>query len=381
MTLPEKFCIAPFKNMVVGNDGGLQPCCEFMGKSTQKVENVIQWWTKDLNVLRQDMLDGKVIEGCSHCINKEKNPEYTSHRQALNKIYKTQLVDTVNDFIQGKELVPEKFELKASNYCNLKCIMCGEYASSSINQEYQKYTTKYNEIGLYMENRKTVKWWDDPEAISNLQPLLENAKSVALTGGEPLLVKRLFDLLENTNFKNPWTLSLSTSLYTEDKKYLESLSKFDSVTVNVSVEGIGSHNDYVRFGSKWDIIKENIELLKDTKVKLVINHVLQHTSIFTLPALIEFSRHVKKRLLLGEVAYHSYPAPGVLTINSAHPSDVANFSNWLSSYDGLHKKLLTEWLNGYKYDSNLNQQFHKYVSMLDSIRNTNFKETFNPTYD
>lgn len=381
MNIPSKFCIAPFKNLVVDTDGSMKPCCEYMTKGTAKVEHIVEWWNSDMNELRDNMLSGTVMEGCNHCIAKENNTEYTSHRQMLNKKYEKHIDQSIDDFKQGKELVPQSIELRVSNYCNLKCIMCGEYASSSINQEYQTHKEQYNKIGLFMDNQKTVKWWDDERTISKLQPILENARSVSLAGGEPLLVERLFQLLEQTKFKNDWLLTFTTSLYTKNTKFLNIIAKFKKVDIFVSIEGTGQHNDYVRHGSHWNVIEENVRQLKKTSTRIFINHVLQHTSIFALPALIEFGTNNDIELKLHEVAYQSYPAPGVLTINSAHPSDIAKFKEWLDNYSGPYKKLLEAWVEQYQFEPALNAHFHQYVSMLDRIRNTNFKETFNPTYD
>ena len=80
----------------------------------------------------------------------------------------------------------------------------------------------------------------------------------------------------------------------------------------------------------------------------------------------------------GLIYENSYPGPGVLGINSAHPNDVEKFKSLIGDYNvpAVHS-----WANQYLYDPVLNQKFHEYMNMLDSIRGTNFKETFEPTYD
>jgi sulfatase maturation enzyme AslB (radical SAM superfamily) len=230
-----------------------------------------------------------------------------------------------------------------------------------------------------MSDVKTVKWWDDADTMDQLIPILENVNSVHLAGGEPLLVPRLFELLEQVRQKNHFRITFNTSLFTKNKKLLDKIAVFKNTRVMVSLDGVEQHNDYVRYGSDWQTIVSNLELLEQNRMMLSITHVLQHTSIFALPALIKFVEQKRIELHLHEVYAGSYPAEGVLTINSAHPADVESFKQWLKTYTGAYKNQISNWIENYSYDSTLNNKFHQYVDMLDSIRGTNFKEVFKPT--
>lgn len=377
MSLPEKFCIAPFKNLVVNTSGHLMPCCEYLDNGTTGVENIVEWWDTGLTEMRDNMLNGVVDKNCQHCLSKEKNTEYVSHRKALNSQYHKEIDTVVADYKNG--IVPSvgSIELRSSNYCNLKCIMCGEYASSAIHSEYHQNKEKYNSVNVFMGKIKTVKWWDNEDAMTDATALFKNVKYIRLAGGEPLLVKQLFEIAKEIQTNNHCRIALNTSLYTENQQMIDLLLGIKNLHVTVSVEGIGNHNDYVRYGSKWDVVEKNLKQFDHISCA----HVLQHTSIFSLPKVVEYCQTNNLNLFFGEVFSGSYPAENVLTINSAHPADVNKFKQWLTTYTGTHKKLLDIWANSYKYDPELNQKFHEYMSMLDSIRGTNFKETFDPTYD
>jgi sulfatase maturation enzyme AslB (radical SAM superfamily) len=60
------------------------------------------------------------------------------------------------------------------------------------------------------------------------------------------------------------------------------LSKFKQLDVMVSIEGIGGHNDYVRYGSKWEIIDANIQRLNTLNniEYFNIGYILQHYSYY-----------------------------------------------------------------------------------------------------
>lgn len=377
MTRPEKFCIAPFKNLVVNTSGNLMPCCEYLDNGTTDAEHVIEWWNTGLTKMRDNMLNGVIDDNCRHCLAKENNPEYVSHRKLLNLRYHKDIDTIVTDYQNGIVPTVESVELRASNYCNLKCIMCGEYASSAIQAEYNQHTEKYNSVNVFMGKIKTAKWWDNEAAMSAVAVLFGNVKFIRLAGGEPLLVKKLFEIAREVQVNNTCKVALNTSLYTENQQTLDLLSSINDLDIAVSIEGVGEHNDYIRYGSKWNVVHNNLLRFKNA----TCSHVLQHTSVFALPGLVEYCNDNNLNLLFGEVFSGSYPGEGVLTINSAHPADVDSFKSWLTTYNGPHKKLLDNWVSKYNYDSELNQKFHNYMSMLDGIRGTNFKETFNPTYD
>jgi sulfatase maturation enzyme AslB (radical SAM superfamily) len=358
--------MAPFKTAVIDRDGALLPCCDYMPTESRdkltKVNNLKQWWTIELEDLRNDLREGRTNSGCHHCLSKEINHNYLSQRKVINKQYK-ELSDQVTDI--------DSIEIRVSNYCNLKCLMCGSYASSSIAQEYREHEAEYNSIGMTMPYEETVRWWDN----FKLDPILTNVKSVYFSGGEPLLVPEVLDILSaldsNTN------VSINTNLTRVSNKFLDVIEKFKQITIYVSLEGIGHYNDYIRFGSDWAVIDINIkQLLALKNVRLVVNHVLQHTSLFTLPKLINYTDSLGLELILNEVYYGSYPSPGVLTVNSAHPEDVAVFKQWVDSYSGAHKAQLTTWVNTYNFDVTLNAKFTKYIDMLDRIRGCNFTKTF-----
>jgi radical SAM protein with 4Fe4S-binding SPASM domain len=371
MSLPEKFCVAPFKSAVVDRDGTMLPCCEYIPDSDKskltKLKNIDRWWKIELEDIRKDMIDGKVNPGCHHCLTKELNPTYQSHRQYINSKYPNLDVNVELDVI----------EIRVSNYCNLKCIMCGSYASSSIAEEYRKYETEYNNIGMVGAWEPTVRWWDDQESLDNLKSILTTVSRINFAGGEPLLVPEVTDILNSLDPSKIKHISMNTNLTRLTISHLEAFKRFDSIDIMVSLEGIKEHNDYIRYGSSWASVEQNIKTLKElSNIKLSITHVLQHTSIFSLPNLIEFSEQHDITLNLTEIYYGSYPSPGVLTVNSALPNHVNWFVAWLTEYDGIYKAQLVNWIKKYEFDNDLHDKFSDYINMLDGIRSNSFTNTF-----
>jgi radical SAM protein with 4Fe4S-binding SPASM domain len=374
MTISQPSCMAPFSSIVIDKNGELLPCCDFMQDKSDvpagHLSDFDTWWNQDLQVLRNKMISYQVDSGCDHCLKKEADGQ-SSLRLGYNNRF------------SNRSLEPKisEVEIRLGNYCNLRCIMCGDYASSSIATEYSSNRAAYNKLNIFMSTESLV-WWKDDRCMNNLKTILEQVEHINFAGGEPFIVPEMANILTMLNPQKIKNIGVISSLNNLSLKILKELDKFKSVGIAASIEGVGAFNDYIRNGSNWGKVTDNVKLLKQkTNIHLNINHVLQHTSIWTLPELIDWADKQNLKISLSGVYYHSYPAPGVLTIDSVNPLDLDKFKDWLSKYNGEYKAILENWINQYKYDHLLNQKFHQYMSMLDNIRSTDFKLLFNPTYE
>jgi radical SAM protein with 4Fe4S-binding SPASM domain len=378
MTTQTPHCMAPFTSIIIDKNGKLLPCCEFTADNSNipqgHIRNFSQWWEYDIQALRNKMIQQELDSGCSHCIKKESLGQ-NSIRKNHNQQFSTVPID--------EPILPiKRIEIRLGNYCNLRCIMCGEYASSSIATEYSSNQDAYNKIGVIMSTTANVAWWKDSQCMENLKTILKEVQYCGFSGGEPFIVPEMVNILKMLNPLKIKNITIISSLNNVSISAINHLKDFQTVTIAASIEGIGEHNNYVRFGSDWNAVLCNIELLQQNKnIKLNVSHVLQHTSVWALPMLLSWAETQNIVVTLGEVFYQSYPAPGVLSINSVHPTDLAKFKEWLLQYCGPSKTILESWVNQYQYNPQLNQQFHQYTTMLDGIRGTNFKSVFNPTYE
>ena len=119
-----------------------------------------------------------------------------------------------------------------------------------------------------------------------------------------------------------------------------------------------------------------LTLKNKSNVKLLVFHILQHTSLYALPKLIEFLDQQGIDLIMKTVNEESIPSPGTLTINSAELNAVEQFNSWLEKYQGKHQEMLKNWVKSYEFNVDLNARFIKYINVLDKIRNVDFADTF-----
>ena len=391
---PKTFCKAPFKTAVIDTGGELLPCCEFMTNESALAPSKLnyaddwqfnQWWEKGLDPLREKMLKGEVDPGCRYCISKEKNAGVSSLRIGTNKYISDTFEEIKNDYLQKKREYPKQVELRLGNYCNLKCIMCGPYASSSIMTEYKKHKKEYNDFGIgsdWEDPNMPKDWYTYEHNKETLMDVASKAIRVNFGGGEPFISPMIVEVLEaispNTH------LRFNTNMTRINDKVLEALKKFDHIEIEASIDGVGAHNEYYRSGSRWDLIVENFKKLKSyDNIKLNVDYVLQHTSLYTLKDVMAFVNDMDLSVNFGEVYYGSVDGSGHLTINSALEKDIDNFKKWLDSSNSIsrgYKNTIHTWLGSYKPNAMLHTRFKKYVKMLDSFRGTDFVKTFNPSW-
>lgn len=367
-----KFCFAPFREALIDTDGSMMPCCEYKIKSNLTFNDFDKWWDEETELVRKDFISETHNEGCTYCKDKESIPGGTRHRVNVNSRYTLTLKKEEHDDPVRRK-TPEFLEIRFGNYCNLKCIMCGPYASSSIAQEINENRGLYFKNKINYRNNKTIRWWEEPGALEKLKYLAKNAKYLTFTGGEPMMIPEVVDILSEAD--PSCQISFSTNLTRLNSKILNVFEKFESISLSVSLEGVSTHNDYIRHGSEWAQIVESIKILKQrSNVRINIAHVMQHTTVFAFPKLAKFFEEYQLLSTFNAV----YHPPGFLTVNSVHPRDMDTFKDYLAKHPHT---TIESWIKDYKFDEYYHKNFKNYVGMLDQIRDTDFRDVFTPQWD
>ena len=103
--------------------------------------------------------------------------------------------------------------------------------------------------------------------------------------GKPLLhedVYTLMDYLIESNLSENMKLIFNTNMTTMKDEFLEKLNHFKKIKVNMSVDGCGNRDEYIRYPSKWENIKRNISIISDMKPDntiLCISTVFQNLGV------------------------------------------------------------------------------------------------------
>lgn len=292
------FCIRPFNSALIDTKGTVKICCEIDSRLTKfnnfkesnlKNDTIEKWWVNDYNnYVRQSFLDNKKISECTNCWGKEKQG-LSSLRIRSNKQYKAIFQNKFHRNLKllGKDSLtyPEDVEVQITNLCNLKCQMCTGASSSRL-------LVENNALGYEKLNQEDFNLADtNYEKIENL--IKHDIRLLNLRGGEPLFNKKIIQLLSTLVQKNKASkiaLHITTNGTICNKEILNLLKHFKSIRLMLSIEATGKHNEYIRYPSSWDKIKNNINKFKELhNVYLYINTVVQNLNILYIDKLIEYA--------------------------------------------------------------------------------------------
>ena len=363
----EWFCPQPFMNIVTDVSGRIKPCC-VIKKSPDSKKTIEEYSKSDmLRQFRKEILDGGgplVETNCEVCIEQEKHSQ-ESHRRTYNKYLeynKPELKEELEEYLETDmdTLFVRTMEwIAPSNFCNLRCHMCDSSCSSSIARENQHIG---HSNAKFLGNKTIYK--NDENAESFIQEcddfVIDNLVELKLTGGETLAIKYNYDLMKRIvdrglakNMDLRITTNGTLTPKFDGKDIFDYIPEFKECQINISIEGWGERNQYLRYPSKWDVIYKNAERyasLPNTKVLFVstinalnIGYLWEITH--GLHELMDKYPDKFYQLSTGSLVWGAGEKYVITTIPPEIREEYINlyFSNWKSDIMMILKRSLTIW--------------------------------------
>jgi organic radical activating enzyme len=239
---------------------------------------------------RKKMLTGHwpVGRGCEYCENVEKQGG-ASDRTYHNNIPGLTPVDF--DPAGDQKITPRIVELYLTNTCDLACVYCFPQYSSRINEELRKYGSYPigidPSVQISQRDQYFAAWlnWVD----RNYQHL----DRISILGGEPLLQKELWSILEMiaTKQNRNLTISINTNLNSRPEIVKRFVAVGRELLVNKNIKKIhidasldcwGPQAEFIRHGLNLDQWQENFEyLIQQRWLEVSVHHVITSLSINT----------------------------------------------------------------------------------------------------
>jgi len=391
------FCIFPWIHQHITTSGDVLPCCTANYKTplgnvkNNSIEEI--WNNENFKKLRLNMLNGVKSEHCNTCYKSEElapsQPNNSYRKGALEefKEFLPLVEHTANDGSLS-ELSLKYFDVRWSNICNFKCRTCNDGFSSSIAQE--------NSTSIYKDNKNYqifIKASDDNQNLLNqFKPYLKDMKVIYFAGGEPLITEEHYNILEylienqHTNITLRYNSNIS-NLYYKKKSIIEYWNNFKSIEVMASIDSWGERAQFIRHGTKWPEILNNLKTIKNYshKIKLTINSVI---GIFNCLTLTDFLEELEAHNIIipGEdlIFFYNqmYPEwqncrniPLELRLEQIQKIDtyIEKKGKWGQVYKSLEliKQNLKE-----PYDDSNKDIIKKEINRLDNLRNESFQKIF-----
>ncbi len=230
---------------------------------------------------RKIMLKGERPKECQYCWNVEDLPgKHMSDRtyKSADPGWSYPNLQKVIESKEGTDIAPSYLEVAFDNTCNLKCMYCTPDISSKWMEESQQFgpfqgtTYRVGDIAwLKQIGRMPIPQKDDNpyvEAFWEWWPeLYQSLHTFRITGGEPLLSKNTWRVLEEikNNPRKDLTLAINTNMQVPDALLDKFIGYYNAIAPNIkefqvytSCEAAGPQAEYIRTGLKYPSFLTNI---------------------------------------------------------------------------------------------------------------------------
>lgn len=286
---------------------------------------------------RKQMLNGERPEGCSYCWKVEDAPSEDLKGHLSDRHYRSsewwsapnfdEIVNNSHDY----DVVPRYVEVNFNQACNFKCMYCSPHLSTTWEDEvaehggYKLMNMTHNDIkalesyGL-MPLKVSAKENPYVEAFWKWFPTIYRKLRVfRMTGGEPLMDKNTFQVLDyvNDNPHGHLELSITSNMCPPDQKLFDKFIKkvkaleelrtyedkenFNPHSQNhwyvdkglkhfwlyVSLDGVGKQAEYMRYGLDYERMINNVRtFLRETRHTTV--SFINTFNLLSIPSLHKF---------------------------------------------------------------------------------------------
>ena len=386
----DTFCVLPWMHLYIGPDGNVLPCCRSdrsfpMGNiQTTSILDIAK--SDQFNQLRLNMLNGKRNKECSSCYVRE-DAGLTSSREIYNLAWKEFDASKFNPDGTIDTFNPVYFDIRLSNVCNLKCRMCDGYFSSSIAQE---------EVELFKKPPSLLKSRQRNSSLEEILNYVEHAEQIYFAGGEPLLANEHYEILNklinsgNTDLEIAYNTNF-TNLFYKNQPVTDWWKHFKNIQVGASLDAHGEVASYVRHGTVWSTIEENLDFLRKNcpHVNFSVTSVVGFLNAASLVELQQ-SWHQTGRLPINNFSFIILTRPEHLSVTALplhHKTRlealIKSHIDWCYSNSADNLAILWQDVLTYMWsrdDSHHLSEFKRLTSIMDNHRHESFKKVF-PEYE
>jgi len=279
--IPKTFCPAKWEEIHVNfGFNYVFACCK--ATPIRFVNNI----NEVLGPQRQNLLNDIQDPSCNYCWSME-NQGHASRRHD----YLSKNNNDISIYRENKSKT-KMVEISLGNECNFQCGYCNPKFSSQwesdVNSKiYPVFTDRFF-YALDEKNKNTivdtVNWLSEVEDLDTL----------SIVGGEPLLNKNFFKIIEKVKSnKLGFATNLSCSQLKIDQ-VLELANHYSDISLSVSIDSTGELAEFTRYGMNWDTMRDNLLYLVTNSPKNVKINLLSLMTSSTIRGLKEMTLFVER---------------------------------------------------------------------------------------
>lgn len=281
------FCALPFTYVYIDSQNEYKLCSDatLSSKISAEKKSVLEYYNSDyINRIRNDMIDYNITPEirkiCSRCIEREELNLWSRRQGKVDEI-------TLKNFQSENLVIPtsKTIKIKFGNICNLRCLYCGPYSSSrwvTLEQQIKKnkdhdFELLKEKIDIISRKKYNISFlrneYGIPEIHShNMTKMFyeeffiygKNVENIIISGGEPFLSEYFYEFLEwliTNKISNKINLYVFSNGMQLPKNFKRYYNKFKNFVINISIDGVGKKDEYLRTGTIFEKKDEVITTL------------------------------------------------------------------------------------------------------------------------
>lgn len=411
------FCALPWMHLSSMPNGVAKMCCisrndlhdgkgKILSFETTPIKDI--WNSPHMVYAREKMLNGERVEACMQCYEEEALGGH-SMRIGFNEKWglqeKKEILNRVKESREKNfwltESMPFYYDLRQGNLCNLKCRSCAPENSISIEKEYIKISNNspwFSEnIGKPNLTESYRSWFNNAEFYQQLLEQMPKIKKFYFTGGEPTLIEKNYELLQycvDHGYASNIELMFNTNLTNVSDRFINLIKKFKYVMLNLSIEGFGIEQEYLRGNSKWPVIDAALNKLAQNHSKnlhFLLTPVMQACNVLTIDKLFYYIESLNEKydknlfyfmpIILNEPAYLDMAIlPQKTRLLAAEKLQAYLIKSKITGYDAFFETRLKQLISKLHTPSDepvaLVHKFIHFTQVLDGERRQDFKSAF-----
>lgn len=293
------FCVMPWYSREVNFATGKETVCCWLKNNPDRKQ------------LQDKFLAGEKPLECEKCWTAEDRGS-ESRRQMENRFLDFKIdrdISLIEQDVETSTVRTNLYQVFLGSTCNSTCATCGPGSSSLWR------SLLANTISIRQENLQVDRYFEQfADSID-----WGEAKRFNLLGGEPLLIKRSFDILQkllnadNTDCRISFVTNGSVVLSAQQ---IETIKHFSDINCCVSIDGTGKTFEYIRYPLSWQTMLHNLEQYRQAFNEVNVSFTVSNLNCHERSDIIRWFR---EHGLLYIENYVVSPAWFEYLVNPAHP--------------------------------------------------------------
>jgi radical SAM protein with 4Fe4S-binding SPASM domain len=348
-------CNAPYSSLYFGIDGYAYACCKNrsykLGHIDEKSIKEI-WEGEALIHLRENLSELDFELGCQEC------------KKAICASKYANVMAASYDIIHPKKVYkyPKRMDFELSSTCNLACIMCDGYLSSTYRKHFHQLPPNKEFYG--------------EKFLSELDEFIPHLEKANFLGGEPFLIDLYYKIWEKIVHINPkCKIHVQTNGHILNNKVKRLLER-GKFSIGVSLESMSKEKyEEIRIYGNYEKMMAHLLYFRDYCKKQNTHFLLAVTplrsTILELPEIINYANREHIPIYLNTVI-----EPHDLAIWTLPTVEINQIISQLEEYRPLENDSLSS-NNNLQYNSLLNQ-IKKWA--IDSLERDSILEEYDTKY-